>query len=142
MSGHNEYLGRHGSRLAVMIGNDFLQANGKRPVEYEPLLPFAEAQDALRPLISGTTPETRATSTEAATSVRETKDTQRQRVYEAIRDAGRNGMTDDQLQEDLGIEGNSQRPRRRELQALGRIQMCTLRRKTRSGRTAVVWVVV
>ncbi len=109
--------------------------------EYEPLLPFAEAQDALRPLISGATPETRATSTEAAESVVETKDTQRQRVYEAIRDSGRNGMTDEQIQEDLGIEGNSQRPRRRELQALGRIQASTLRRLTRSGRTAVVWVV-
>jgi len=109
--------------------------------QYEPLLPFTEPQDALPPFISGATPETRATSTEAAESVSETKDTQRQRVYEAIRDSGRNGMTDDQMQEDLGIEGNSQRPRRRELQALGRIQMSTLRRETRSGRTAVVWVV-
>ncbi len=105
------------------------------------LLPFDATQEALPPLISGATPETRATSTEAAERIVETKDTQRQRVYEAIRDSGRNGMTDDQIQEDLGIEGNSQRPRRRELQALGRIQLSTLRRLTRSGRTAVVWVV-
>ncbi len=110
------------------------------------ILPFDAPQDALPPLISGATPETRATSTEAAQSIVETKDTQRQRVYEAIRDS-LIGLTDDDMQDILGLSGNSQRPRRRELQQLSMIVMrrdgdgSVVRACTRSGRTAVVWVV-
>ncbi len=127
--------------LSQLEGHEHLAKGAIGTMTFQPMLPLPDPQDALPPLISGATPETRATSTEAAQSIVETKDTQRQRVYEAIRDSGRNGMTDDQMQEDLGIEGNSQRPRRRELQALGRIKVADFRRLTRSGRTAVVWVV-
>jgi hypothetical protein len=49
------------------------------------------------------------------------------------------GATDEQLMEQLDMGGNTLRPRRRELQLMGRIGDSGKTRLTRSGRNAVVW---
>ena len=50
------------------------------------------------------------------------------------------GATDEELQGDLDMLANTQRPRRRELQLWGLIVDSGKTRATRSGRQAVVWV--
>ncbi len=93
-------------------------------------------------LISGRTPATVQTSAMAAVSVEDSKDTQRQAVYDAIREAGPTGHTDDELQVLLGLDGSSERPRRWELEKLSLIESVPgLHRVTRTNRRAVVWVV-
>jgi len=104
------------------------------------------AFEALPLLVSGVSPETWATSEAAAVSVLETKDTQRARVFAAIVRAGRAGRTDAELQAELGLSGNSERPRRRELQMLHCIVEArdahgqAIRRCTATTRRAVVWI--
>lgn len=49
------------------------------------------------------------------------------------------GATDEEMQHDLFMGPNTQRPRRRELQLMGRIVDSGLRRPTSSGRAAVIW---
>jgi hypothetical protein len=106
-----------------------------------------EHVEALPLLVSGLTPATRDTSEAAATSVESTRDTQRAHVLAAIRATGVQGATDDELQVALGLNGSSERPRRVELWQLGAICMqrgedgTPRRRRTRTGRSAVVWVV-
>lgn len=101
-----------------------------------------EAQ-ALPVLASGLTPDTYATSLAAADSVTE-KDTQRELVYATIRA----GHTDDEVQVLLDLDGSSERPRRWELWKQGRIDVlrdehgAAIKRLTRTGRHAVVWVAV
>lgn len=95
-------------------------------ITFEPLLPF-----------SGLTMPTRATSRLAAPGTAEAM-TQRRRVLELIRTSP-DGMTDDELQVALNMEGNTQRPRRIELYKLGCIEVTSQRRPTRKGRDAVVW---
>lgn len=92
--------------------------------------------------VSGRHVETHDTSAEAAERA---TDTQRQAVLEVIV-ATETGMTDDDVQQVLAIDGNSERPRRRELETRGLIQLRrdergeVVRRLTRTGRWAVVWV--
>jgi len=64
--------------------------------------------------------------------------TLREQVYRCIRDSG-DGMTDDDIQAALGLDGSTERPRRVELLHLHRIVDSGARRATRSGRQAVVW---
>ena len=110
-------------------------------------------RDALEPvprfeplLVAGAAPETYATSEAASVSVEESKDTQRAAVYVAIRSAGQDGRTDDELQQLLGLDGSSERPRRWELWKLDQIRILRdadgrpVRRLTRTQRRAVVWV--
>lgn len=52
------------------------------------------------------------------------------------------GATDEEMQQALGIDPNTQRPRRVELHEGGFIADSGRRRPTRSGRGAVVWVAV
>ena len=52
------------------------------------------------------------------------------------------GATDEQLMDALHLDGNTLRPRRRELQLMGSLQDSTHRDTTRSGRAAVMWVAV
>lgn len=106
-----------------------------------------EAQeDELPLLISGIAPETWNTSAAAALSVEERKDTQRAEVRAFIKAAGAEGRTDDEIQEQLHLDGSSERPRRWELWKLGLIDMKrdaqgeVVRRLTRTQRRAVVWV--
>lgn len=85
------------------------------------------------------------TSHDAAVSVRESAPTMREKVYAAIK-ASPHGLTDEEIGRVLSMQGNSVRPRRVELVGDGarlphRIESAGTR-KTRSGRRAVVWVVV
>ncbi len=50
------------------------------------------------------------------------------------------GATDEEMQRDLEMPANTQRPRRRELQTMGLIVDSGTTRATQSGRQAVVWV--
>lgn len=50
------------------------------------------------------------------------------------------GATDEEMQTALGMEGNTERPRRRELQLGGLIVDSGQRRLTTSRRRAVVWI--
>lgn len=98
-------------------------------------------------LISGLEPDTWETSEAAAYSVEDSKDTQRAAVYSVIKAAGRDGCTDDEIQQRLHIDGSSERPRRWELWRLQRITMRrddrgeVVKRLTRTQRRAVVWIV-
>jgi hypothetical protein len=95
---------------------------------------------------AGATPETFATSEAAAISVADTKEQQRASVYACIRSAGLEGRTDHEIQTALGLDGNSERPRRWELQQQARVavkrdgQGNAFRRLTPGRRKAVVWV--
>lgn len=50
------------------------------------------------------------------------------------------GQTDEELCTRMGLDGNTLRPRRRELQLLEKIKDSGTTRPTKSGRSAVVWV--
>ena len=52
------------------------------------------------------------------------------------------GATDEQVCIATGLSGNTVRPRRSEILAAGRIKDSGERRKTMSGRNAIVWVAV
>src|SRR5262245_10175682 len=64
--------------------------------------------------------------------------TLRERVYRAIRDSA-DGLTDEEIQRVLEMDGSTERPRRVELLRAQRICDSGERRDTRSGRRAVVW---
>lgn len=104
-------------------------------------------QPELPLLRSGLDPATYATSTEAAINAQENADTQRLRVAQAIHAADDDGHTDDELQDLLGLPGDSERPRRWELWKLGLICLKrdangnAVRRPTRRGKQrANVWI--
>lgn len=50
------------------------------------------------------------------------------------------GATDDEMQREMPMAPNTQRPRRRELELAGRLVDSGERRPTKSGRKATVWV--
>ena len=81
------------------------------------------------------------TSHAAAVSMEESAGTLRATVLKAIREAGGRGYTDEELQEQLDMPANTERPRRRELFLRNLIRASGERRTTRSGRQAAVWVV-
>jgi transcription initiation factor IIE alpha subunit len=66
----------------------------------------------------------------------------REIVLEALIDRGNRGATDDELQTALGMDPSTERPRRVELERAGLVIDSGERRKTRSGREAVVWMAV
>ncbi len=74
---------------------------------------------------------------------KETVDTSRLRriVYSAVRYKGQHGMTCDELELFCKLTHQTAGPRLRELFLSGRIKDSGLRRLTRSGRKAIVWVV-
>lgn len=82
----------------------------------------------------------------AAAAPSEARDTQRAHVLDAIRAAGPSGLTDEEIQTTLGLDGSSERPRRYELWKAGRIRVRvdatgqTITRLTRTHRRAVVWI--
>jgi hypothetical protein len=65
----------------------------------------------------------------------------RERVYVAIA-ASPSGMTDDELQAALDLDGSTERPRRLELFEQGRIARTGRTRSTRAGKRAAVWIAV
>ncbi len=50
------------------------------------------------------------------------------------------GATDEELMDGTNIAPNTLRPRRRELQIMGRVKDSGMTRPTKSGRKAVVWI--
>lgn len=50
-----------------------------------------------------------------------------------------NGCTDEELMAALDLSGNTERPRRRELQLMGRVVDSGRTRPTQSGKQATVW---
>jgi hypothetical protein len=91
--------------------------------------------------VAGVTKETYATSQAAAEAMPErTAESLRRQIHDALLAIGETGYTDEEMQIGLGIKGNTQRPRRRELQEMGLVYPTDQTRPTLSGRKAVVWV--
>ena len=61
-------------------------------------------------------------------------------VYRFILARREHGATDCEVQDGLGMAGNTQRPRRQELEKSGLIVKTDRTRATSSGRQAAVWV--
>ena len=80
------------------------------------------------------------TSYAAAVKILESADTLRAKVYRHLKLCERYGATDEEMQDHLGMNPSTQRPRRIELVDLLVVKDSGLRRKTRSRREAVVWV--
>lgn len=87
------------------------------------------------PFVSGS-----ETSREAAASIKADTSDLRAKVFACIQSAGAFGRTDEEIQTRLSMGGSTERPRRRELQISGRIRESAMKRKTSTGRLAVVWV--
>lgn len=81
-----------------------------------------------------------ATSREAAEEIEPTAATLRAKVFDFIKKHGSNGATDQEIQIALQMQGNTQRPRRKELEEAGLITDSGETRKTTSGRSAIVWI--
>lgn len=79
-----------------------------------------------------------ATSRDAAQAIRPKSDTLRAAVMSYIASQGIEGATDEEIQNALGMQGSTQRPRRIELMNAGEIREIG-KRKTSSGRLASVW---
>ena len=60
-------------------------------------------------------------------------------VLEYVKAQGSRGATDLEMQEALGLDGSTLRPRRRELQKAGAIYRTIETRPTKSGMQASVW---
>jgi hypothetical protein len=82
------------------------------------------------------------TSHAAAESIEPAADTLRAEVYSWIVRCGLYGATDEETADTLRMAGNTERPRRVELCDGGLVADSGQRRKTRSGRNAVVWISV
>lgn len=83
-------------------------------------------------------PSTAQTRAEAEIAIQPSAANLREQVLECVR-ANPQGVTDEKICDLTGMQGNTERPRRRELEKAGRI-MASGSAKTRSGRTAVTWV--
>ena len=81
-----------------------------------------------------------ATSEAAAESIEPKAATLRRKVLDYLRAAGDLGATDEQMQTDLAMPANTQRPRRDELVTGRLVRDSGNTRPTKSGRSAVVWV--
>ena len=80
------------------------------------------------------------TSRAAAANIAPEAGTLRAKVLAFIVTAGENGATDQEIQDGLGMDGNTERPRRRELEKGGFIVDSGRTRVCRSKQAAVVWV--
>lgn len=82
------------------------------------------------------------TSLKAAIQIVPDVETLRASVLAYLIRCGYRGATDEEIQEALGMSGNTERPRRRELLLLGHVYRTDKRRTTKAGRSAVVWMAV
>jgi len=80
------------------------------------------------------------TSLAAAEAIQSSAATLRANVLGHIKRMGTMGATDEEIQHALNMQGNTERPRRRELEQAGLISDSGRRRQTLSARYAVVWV--
>jgi hypothetical protein len=82
------------------------------------------------------------TSREAADAIKPDASELRRRVLAYLRGRGEDGATDEEMQTGIPMVPNTQRPRRVELVEMGSVVDSGRKRRTRSGRNAVVWVSV
>ena len=80
------------------------------------------------------------TSRAAAESMRRPAETLREKVHRALLASGMRGMTDDEIEVELGLSHQTASARRRELVQTGFAFATTRKRPTRSGRAARVWM--
>lgn len=66
----------------------------------------------------------------------------RKAVYDNILRGVTSGRTDAEIQFNLGMKGNTQRPRRLELVEVGLVIDSGMRRETPKGNNAIVWLAV
>jgi transcription initiation factor IIE alpha subunit len=78
-----------------------------------------------------------STSEAAAVAARPSAATQREKVLDALQNVG--PMTDEEIQHLLDMNPSTERPRRIELVADGKVTDSGLKRLTKSNREAVVW---
>lgn len=104
---------------------------------FDRLSELERAQADIEPL----SPRGVDTSKAAAQSVRKTAPAMRAKVLAYIKSQGGNGSTTDQAEVALGMSHQTCSARVHELAKLGAIEDSGVRRKTRSGRTARVYVV-
>lgn len=95
-------------------------------------------QQSAPPLFRTSHPET---SKLAAESMRDSASTLRAKVFAFITGQGEAGATDEQIQLALDMNPSTERPRRVELVRAGSVRDSGDRRKTASGRAAIVWEV-
>lgn len=81
------------------------------------------------------------TSIAAAEAIKPRVEIYRERILAEIKRSGALGRTDGELQEQLNMNGSTQRPRRIELVDAGLVRDSGRTRKSASGRACVVWVV-
>lgn len=81
------------------------------------------------------------TSIAAAEAIKPRVEIYRERILAEIKRSGALGRTDGELQEQLAMNGSTQRPRRIELVDAGLVKDSGRTRKSASGRACVVWVV-
>lgn len=79
------------------------------------------------------------TSQAAAEAIKPNAGTLRAMVLEYLESCGERGATDEEMQRALQLPGNTQRPRRQELEKMGLIRATERTRLTTSNRQAVVW---
>jgi hypothetical protein len=79
------------------------------------------------------------TSREAAGAIDSEASRLRRKVLEFL---GGGGATDEEIQEGTGMLANTERPRRRELQLAKKVRDSGRKRQTKSGRNAVIWVLM
>jgi hypothetical protein len=99
-------------------------------VSYDEMTLFGPAPGAVRH-------DARDTSRAAALAVESMTGKGRKRVYELLKGKGADGATDPEMQNELGMSGNTQRPRRIELVAAGLVEDSGRRRDR-----CAVWIVV
>ena len=80
------------------------------------------------------------TSKEAADDLAPEAGNIRERVYQAILDADKYGLTTEEICQRTDIRYATAQPRTSELQELGQIRDSGFRRKNASGKNAIVWV--
>jgi hypothetical protein len=80
------------------------------------------------------------TSREAAERMVSAASAQAARVFHFIAERGKEGATDHEVQAELGMTGDSERPRRWSLHRAGLIRDSGQRRKSPAGRQAIVWI--
>lgn len=119
--------GAQGPRKDDEVDDPQLGLFGAKPqdVQRRPLVPHVQGSD---------------TSREAAESMEPHAGTLEARVLEAIRFSCSAGLTDDEVEQLLGLSHQTTSARRRALVIRGLVKDSGRRRKTRSGRNATVWI--
>jgi hypothetical protein len=79
------------------------------------------------------------TSLAAAASIKKAIGPLHREILELLSELPNMGATDEEMQFELNMLANTQRPRRRELELMGHVVNSGQTRRTRSGREAVVW---